>query len=248
MQQSQMPQYYSQQPWVSKSSASSLSAFSASVLLLPVVPLSSMVHMVSFHHCLLSHCRCFITERVLSLVSLSKQDARDTWTVQQSCIMLKFRVQSLLYELNSGFLGSMGPNYIFTQALCSPCGQCSMSTWLQREKGHFENPKFGRPSYSTFFKMASRCFVPILLLQLVRTIILTTVAIIIPSHRLILFIVGVFFFHPALCSLCVTCCHYNQNGCHNLLTTCDLTGALCLSGNRPTNGNERAGCGKSETV
>lgn len=50
MQQSQMPQYYSQQPWVSKSSASSLSA---SVLLLPVVPLSSMVHMVSFHHCLL---------------------------------------------------------------------------------------------------------------------------------------------------------------------------------------------------
>lgn len=53
MQQSQMPQYYSQQPWVSKSSASSLSAFSASVLLLPVVPLSSMVHMVSFHHCLL---------------------------------------------------------------------------------------------------------------------------------------------------------------------------------------------------
>lgn len=116
------------------------------------------------------------------------------------------------------------------------------------EKGHFENPKFGRPSYSTFFKMASRCFVPILLLQLVRTIILTTVAIIIPSHRLILFIVGVFLFHPALCSLCVTCCHYNQNGCHNLLTTCDLTGALCLSGNRPTNGNERAGCGKSETV
>lgn len=66
------------------------------------------------------------------------------------------------------------------------------------------------------------------------------------SHPL--FIVGVFLFHPALCSLCVTCCHCNQNGCHDLLTTCDLTGALCLSGNRPTNGNERAGCGKSETV
>lgn len=100
MQQTQMPQFYAQQPWVPKTSVSGLSRASQLKLCSSSTALpfsSSLSHLrhhswppfISLHQC---HYRCFMSEGSFPLISLPpshKQDYLNTWTVQQSCTISK---------------------------------------------------------------------------------------------------------------------------------------------------------------